>query len=71
MHGLARAMVKRACEFAAATQGYACVYLHTNVNIPGAQDFWNSIAKEVFNARTTGEHGACLGTVHFAIPLPS
>lgn len=50
--------------------GYDCVYLHTNVNIPGAQGFWNSIAKEVFDARTTGEHGAGFGTVHFEIPLP-
>ena len=63
-------MVQRACEFAAATEGYDCVYLHTNVNIPGAQGFWNSIAKEVFDARTTGEHGAGFGTVHFEIPLP-
>ncbi|MGW9173655.1 GNAT family N-acetyltransferase [Streptomyces decoyicus] len=69
--GLARAMVHRACEFAAATDGYDCVYLHTNVNIPGAQGFWNSIAKEVFDARTTGEHGAGFGTVHFEIPLPA
>ncbi|AZS74823.1 GNAT family N-acetyltransferase [Streptomyces lydicus] len=69
-HGLARAMVRRACEFAAATAGYDCVYLHTNVNIPGAHGFWNSIAKQVFDARPTGEHGAGFGTVHFEIPLP-
>ncbi|WP_407288742.1 GNAT family N-acetyltransferase [Streptomyces sp. BP-8] len=69
-HGLARAMVTMACEFAAATGGYDCVYLHTNVDVPGAQAFWNSIAKEVFDARTTGEHGAGFGTVHYEIPLP-
>ncbi|WP_431046164.1 GNAT family N-acetyltransferase [Streptomyces sp. P1-3] len=69
-HGLARAMVRMACEFAAATGGYECVYLHTNVDIPGAQAFWNSLAKEVFDARTTGEHGTGFGTVHFEIPLP-
>lgn len=68
-HGLARAMVKKACEFAAASGEYDCVYLHTNVRIPGAQDFWNSIAKEVFDARVTGEHGPGFGTMHFEIPL--
>ncbi|MBC3989166.1 GNAT family N-acetyltransferase, partial [Streptomyces sp. AC563] len=68
-HGLARAMVRRACAFAAATTGYDCVYLHTNVNVPGAQGFWDSVAKEVFDARTTGEHGPGCGTVHYEIPL--
>ncbi|MBB5937719.1 GNAT family N-acetyltransferase [Streptomyces zagrosensis] len=68
-HGLARAMVHQACSFAAATDGYDCVYLHTNVNVPGAQGFWDSIAKEVCDARTTGEHGPGFGTVHYEIPL--
>ncbi|MFE6775761.1 GNAT family N-acetyltransferase [Streptomyces sp. NPDC057702] len=68
-HGLARAMVRRACDFAAATAGYDCVYLHTNVNIPGARGFWDSVAKEVFDARSTGEHGPGFGTVHYEIPL--
>ncbi|MDQ8702639.1 GNAT family N-acetyltransferase [Streptomyces sp. LHD-70] len=69
-HGLARTLVRQACAFAATTPGYDCVYLHTNVNAPGAEGFWRSLAKEVFDARTTGEHGPGVGTVHFEIPLP-
>lgn len=68
-HGLARAMVLMACDFAADTPGYDSIYLHTNVNIPGAEAFWRSLATEVFDARTTGEHGG-FGTVHFEIPIP-
>lgn len=69
-HGLARAMVAMACDFAAATEGYRAVYLHTNVKIPGAQAFWDSVAKEICDARPTGEHGPGFGTVHYEIPLP-
>lgn len=68
-HGLARAMVRAACDFAAGVPGYDTVYLHTNVDIPGAEAFWRSMADEVCDARTTGEHGG-YGTVHFEIPIP-
>ncbi|MGG8410159.1 GNAT family N-acetyltransferase [Streptomyces sp. 12297] len=68
-HGLARAMVRTACEFAAGVPGYDTIYLHTNVDIPGAEAFWRSMADEVCDARTTGEHGG-YGTVHFEIPIP-
>ncbi|MFD1829306.1 GNAT family N-acetyltransferase [Streptomyces desertarenae] len=68
-HGLARAMVEMAADFAAAAD-YAGLYLHTNADIPGAQPFWDSMAKEVFDARTTGEHGPGFATVHYEIPLP-
>lgn len=67
-HGLARAMVREACAFVAGAPGYESVYLHTNVDIPGAEGFWRSLATEVWDARTTGEHGG-FGTVHFEIPL--
>ncbi|MFG2294523.1 GNAT family N-acetyltransferase [Streptomyces sp. NPDC048603] len=69
-HGLARAMVRTACAFAAGVPGYERIYLHTNVDIPGAEGFWRSLATEVFDARTTGEHGG-YGTVHFEIPMPT
>ncbi|MEU5001211.1 GNAT family N-acetyltransferase [Streptomyces sp. NPDC021622] len=69
-HGLARTLVRTACDFAAATPGYDSIYLHTNVHVEGAEAFWRSIAKEVFDARTTGEHGPGVGTVHFEIPMP-
>lgn len=69
-HGLARTLVDRACDFVAATPGYDCVYLHTNTHADGAEAFWRGLAKEVCDARTTGEHGPGVGTVHFEIPLP-
>ncbi|ALC18979.1 GNAT family N-acetyltransferase [Streptomyces pristinaespiralis] len=69
-HGLARTMVHSACDFVAATPGYDSIYLHTDVNVPGAEAFWRSMAKEVFDARATGEHGQGVGTVHFEIPMP-
>ncbi|GAB3106764.1 GNAT family N-acetyltransferase [Streptomyces calidiresistens] len=67
--GLARVMVEMAAEFAAVRE-YASLYLHTNVNIAGAQPFWEDVAKEIFDARATGEHGPGFATVHYEIPLP-
>ncbi|KPC58512.1 GNAT family N-acetyltransferase [Streptomyces chattanoogensis] len=69
-HGLARTMVRQACDFAAATPGYERIYLHTNVNVAGSGAFWRSLAEEVFDARGTGEHGPGVATVHFEIPMP-
>ncbi|WP_052866119.1 GNAT family N-acetyltransferase [Streptomyces niger] len=69
-HGLARTMVRRACDFVAATPGYARIYLHTNVRVEGSGAFWRSLATEVFDARATGEHGPGVETVHFEIPMP-
>ncbi|MFE9008016.1 GNAT family N-acetyltransferase [Streptomyces sp. NPDC007875] len=64
--GLARTLVDAVCDFIADTPGYDRVYLHTNVNVDGAEAFWRSLAKEVFDARTTGEHGGPgVATVHF------
>ncbi|MBN3931210.1 GNAT family N-acetyltransferase [Streptomyces verrucosisporus] len=68
-HGLARTMVEMAADFAAAAD-YASLYLHTNVDVPGARPFWESVAKEIFDARSTGEHGPGFATVHYEIPLP-
>lgn len=67
--GLARTLVDTACDFIANTPGYELIYLHTNVNIEGTEAFWRSAAKEVFDARTTGEHGPGVATVHFEIPM--
>ncbi|GJF34684.1 N-acetyltransferase [Kitasatospora sp. NE20-6] len=69
-HGLARHMVRLACEFAAREGGYESIYLHTNVDIPGAEQFWRSLAEEVHDARPSGEHGPGVSTVHFEIPMP-
>ncbi|MDB1086409.1 GNAT family N-acetyltransferase [Streptomyces sp. ACA25] len=68
--GLAQAMVAMAADFAGGA-GYDSLYLHTNVNIPGAQGFWDSVAEQICDARTTGEHGPGFATVHYEIPLPS
>ncbi|MFJ8077593.1 GNAT family N-acetyltransferase [Streptomyces sp. NPDC096176] len=70
-HGLARTLVRMACDFAATTPGYDSIYLHTNTHVRGAEAFWRSMAKEVFDARTTGEHGPGVATVHFEIPMSS
>lgn len=70
-HGLARALVGMACDFAATVPGYHGIYLHTDVKVPGAEPFWRSLATEVFDARTTGEHGSGFQTVHFEIPMPT
>lgn len=67
--GLARTLVAAACDFVADTPGYECVYLHTNVNVEGTEAFWRSMAKEVCDARATGEHGPGVATVHFEIPV--
>ncbi|MFJ3984927.1 GNAT family N-acetyltransferase [Streptomyces fungicidicus] len=67
--GLARTLVDAARDFVARTPGYDCLYLHTNVRVEGAEAFWRSTAKEIFDARTTGEHGPGVATVHFEIPL--
>lgn len=69
-HGLARHMVRRACDFAAHTPGYERIYLHTNVRVEGAEDFWRGMADEVCDARDTGEHGPGCDTIHFEIPMP-
>ncbi|MEU6113743.1 GNAT family N-acetyltransferase [Streptomyces sp. NPDC047117] len=69
-HGLARTMVRHACDFVAGTPGYARIYLHTNVKVEGSGAFWRSLATEVFDARATGEHGPGVETVHFEIPMP-
>lgn len=67
--GLARTLVDAARAFVAATPGYERIYLHTNANVEGAEAFWRSVAKEIFDARTTGEHGRGVATVHFEIPM--
>lgn len=56
-HGLARTLVRRARDFAATTPGYDSIHLHGNAHVEGAEAFWRSMAKEIFDARTTGEHG--------------
>ncbi|CQR60838.1 GNAT family N-acetyltransferase [Streptomyces leeuwenhoekii] len=67
--GLARTLVTTARDFVAEIPGYTCLYLHTNTKVPGVETFWRGLAKEVFDARTTGEHGPGVATVHFEIPL--
>ena len=66
-HGLARALVDMACEFIADDPDYDTIYLHTNPAIEGAEPFWRSMAKEVYDARENSEFSP---TVHFEIPLP-
>ncbi|WP_405748047.1 GNAT family N-acetyltransferase [Streptomyces sp. NBC_01525] len=67
--GLARTLAHTACDIIATMPGYNSIYLHTNVNVEGVETFWRSMAEEVFDARTTGEHGPGVATVHFEIPM--
>ncbi|GAA2789768.1 GNAT family N-acetyltransferase [Saccharopolyspora taberi] len=64
-HGLARALVEMARDFAASTEGYETIYLHTNPAITGAEPFWRSVATEVYDARGSGHSPS----IHFEIPL--
>ncbi|MFE2496134.1 GNAT family N-acetyltransferase [Streptomyces scopuliridis] len=66
-HGLARALVRRLLEFAAADGGYRAVYLHTDPAVAGAEPFWRSLGKAVCDERE--EPGGGQGIVHFEIPM--
>ncbi|MFI5763094.1 hypothetical protein ACIA8F_19400 [Streptomyces sp. NPDC051563] len=44
--------------------------MHTHVDVPGAGAFWRSLAVEISDARTTGQHRG-FGTIHFEIPVPA
>ncbi|MBC9724384.1 GNAT family N-acetyltransferase [Streptomyces sp. TRM68367] len=65
--GLARRMVDRLLEFAAADGGYRAVYLHTDPSVPGAEDLWRSLGKVVHDEREDPDGGN--GVVHFDIPM--
>ncbi|GLY99002.1 GNAT family N-acetyltransferase [Actinoplanes sp. NBRC 103695] len=65
--GLARALVRRAVEFASAQPVYRDIYLHTDTRVPGAEAFWRSMADLVHDPRDGGAD--CSRTVHFEIPL--
>ncbi|GAA2346286.1 GNAT family N-acetyltransferase [Saccharopolyspora halophila] len=66
-NGLARELVDLACRFVARTPGYERIYLHTNVEIEGAEPFWRSIGTEIHDGRTDPAHSPA---VHFEIPIP-
>lgn len=63
--GLARRLVDELLAFAAADGGYRAVYLHTDPAVPGAEPFWRSIGKVVYDER---EDPGGNGVVHFEIP---
>ncbi|WP_425264894.1 GNAT family N-acetyltransferase [Streptomyces yokosukanensis] len=65
--GIARELVGRLLEFAAADGGYRAVYLHTDPAVPGAEAFWSSLGKVVLDERE--EPGGGQGIVHFELPL--
>ncbi|SFT04712.1 MULTISPECIES: GNAT family N-acetyltransferase [Saccharopolyspora] len=66
-NGLARALVEQSCEFIAETGRYDTIYLHTNPAIEGAEPFWRSVAKEIYDARNHSQYSP---TIHFEIPVP-
>ncbi|MDF2712569.1 GNAT family N-acetyltransferase [Nonomuraea muscovyensis] len=65
--GLARRLVGLARDFVAATPGYERLYLHTDTRVPGAEEFWRSLATLVHDDRDANP--ATFQTVHFEIPL--
>ncbi|MCG5218553.1 GNAT family N-acetyltransferase [Streptosporangium sp. KLBMP 9127] len=66
-HGLARRMVRLACDFVAAHGGYKIVYLHSDTRVEGAEAFWRSLAEPVHDSRD-GDLTR-FQTVHFEILL--
>ncbi|GDY67806.1 N-acetyltransferase [Streptomyces avermitilis] len=64
--GLARRLVGELLAFAAADGGYRSVYLHTDPGIPGAEAFWRSLGKAVWDER---EEPGGSGVVHFEVPF--
>lgn len=67
-NGLARTLVDLACRFAADTDGYESIYLHTDAAIDGAEPFWRGMAKEIYDGRTDPRYSPA---VHFEIPILS
>lgn len=65
-NGLARRMVGELLAFAAADGGYRSVYLHTDPSVPGAEPFWRSLGKVVYDER---EDAGGSGVVHFEVPF--
>ncbi|GGS95125.1 N-acetyltransferase [Streptomyces cinerochromogenes] len=65
--GIARELVARLLEFAAADGGYRSVYLHTDPAVPGAEPFWRSFGAVVHDERRGAGDGQ--GIVHFELPL--
>ncbi|MCO1577196.1 GNAT family N-acetyltransferase [Crossiella sp. SN42] len=65
--GLARALVRAATAFVADEPSYDKLYLHTDTRVPGAEEFWRSLAVEVHDDRDGNP--LTFQTVHFEIPL--
>ncbi|MES4906569.1 MULTISPECIES: GNAT family N-acetyltransferase [unclassified Streptomyces] len=65
--GLARELVGRLLDFAAADGGYRAVYLHTDPAVPGAEAFWRSLGEVVCDERTAPGGGQSV--VHFELPM--
>ncbi|WP_436954112.1 GNAT family N-acetyltransferase [Streptomyces sp. SudanB182_2057] len=65
--GIARELVARLLDFAAADGGYRSVYLHTDPAVPGAEPFWRSLGTVVHDERE--DAGGGQSVVHFEIPL--
>ncbi|MFD8866985.1 GNAT family N-acetyltransferase [Streptomyces sp. NPDC059590] len=65
--GLARQLVARLLDFAAADGGYRSVYLHTDPAVPGAEAFWRSLGEVVCDERA--ESGGGERVVHFEVAL--
>lgn len=71
--GLARELVGRVWEFAAADARTTMLCLHTNAKVQGAEDFWRSLpVSEIHDARIgeKPEPDSRFETIHFELELP-
>jgi GNAT superfamily N-acetyltransferase len=65
--GAARALVEAARRWIKEEGGYTVIYLHTNVNVPGAEAFWRSMpTTEVHD----GRYERATAPVHFELAMP-
>lgn len=64
--GASRDIVEALRRWTAAEGGYEHLVLHTNTSRDGAEAFWRSIARELYDARPT-----TFNTVHFELDLRS
>lgn len=66
--GLARRLVAAAQAFARSA-GYRAIYLHTNVKVPAAQPFWESLPVTLVHDARGQEDDARFETIHYELDL--
>jgi SAM-dependent methyltransferase/GNAT superfamily N-acetyltransferase len=65
--GVATTLVEAARRFIVAVGNYECIYFHSDLTSVGAEPFWRSIGRLVFDPRP--ETGDPKSSVHFELPM--